>query len=464
VLIGTASTVVAGAVGLPYPGEAEARYVRQSIADFSDDPAKVAAFRAGVAMMKGRGLGNPTSWAYQANMHGVPAGTPLRPQWATCDHGTWFFFPWHRMYLYWFERILRRASGDPNFALPYWDYSDPSQRLLPLIFRQPASTSNPLFEPRRRSSFNAGTRGLSSFDVDSSEAFRQTRFASRSLPYGFGGYPKSFSHSSGNHGALESSPHDNVHVAIGGHMGDVARAARDPIFWLHHANIDRLWNRWLSMRRTNPTSSNWLGQRFTFFNERGRPVTESVQQFLTTRAAEYAYDTEGALARSRIIGSSSATEEAAITAETILARWDRQVRLGARPVSVQLAPTEVFNQQSTRSGQVLVAVSKIGSKAPPGSAFDVYLNLPAGTAPDPALTLFFVGRLSFFGRSVQSHAHSLPGEEPAIRAFDVTALARRQAESGVWRRTPAITIAAVYPEDLDEAAVPNIGDIELIRR
>ncbi|MGH7262080.1 MAG: tyrosinase family protein [Nitrospiraceae bacterium] len=39
--------------------------------------------------------------------------------WNTCQHGSYFFLSWHRMYLYYFERILREASRDPNFALPY---------------------------------------------------------------------------------------------------------------------------------------------------------------------------------------------------------------------------------------------------------------------------------------------------------------------------------------------------------
>ena len=38
--------------------------------------------------------------------------------------------------------------------------------------------------------------------------------------------------------------HGSVHVRTGGDMGDVPTAAYDPIFYLHHANIDRLWADW----------------------------------------------------------------------------------------------------------------------------------------------------------------------------------------------------------------------------
>jgi len=46
--------------------------------------------------------------------------------------------------------------------------------------------------------------------------------------------------------------HDSMHVWIGGDMDDISTSAFDPIFWMHHTNVDRLWARW---QRLNPTSS-----------------------------------------------------------------------------------------------------------------------------------------------------------------------------------------------------------------
>ncbi len=470
VLFGTASALVANALSVP-PARAQTQYVRQSIAEFSKDPAKVEGFRAGVRAMKSRGAWNATSWAYQANMHGVPPGTTLRPGWATCDHGTWFFLPWHRMYVYWLEQILRQASGDPNFALPYWNYADPAQRLLPPIFRQPADSSNPLYEANRRSGINSGTRGLAFADVDVRTAFAQDAFSSTSSPYAFGGYPRAPSHASGTHGALESSPHDNVHDAIGGYMHDINKAARDPIFWLHHANVDRLWNKWLSSRtHSNPTASNWLDQRFTFFDAQRTAVTESVRQFMSTRASEYRYDTEPAPTMSMTVAESSDLSimgdggSGAMATQVTLARSNRLVELGARPVSIPLAPTAPMGEPPEAPRQLFLTISKIHSKTPPGSSFDVYLNLPAGTKPGPDEEVYFVGRLSFFARMAQGDSHAAHDEGPSIRAFDITALARRQADAGAWRQAPAITIVAVYPEDIVEGAGARLGGIEITRR
>src|SRR5262245_10807330 len=78
-------------------------------------------------------------------------------------------------------------------------------------------------------------------------------------------------------GQLELQPHNVIHTVIGGQRGfmsDPNCAARDPIFYLHHANIDRLWEAWLRQAggRVNPTTDVWLQTSFTFFDEHGQQV------------------------------------------------------------------------------------------------------------------------------------------------------------------------------------------------
>ena len=75
---------------------------------------------------------------------------------------------------------------------------------------------------------------------------------------GFGGVGTGFAHGGRTHGAIETQPHDWVHGLVGGGlspqqpglMSDPDTAGLDPIFWLHHANIDRLWEVW----RQNPAT------------------------------------------------------------------------------------------------------------------------------------------------------------------------------------------------------------------
>lgn len=208
------------------------------------------------------------------------------------------------MYLYYFERILRAASGDSNFALPYWNYTndparqDPDQRQLPLPFRQPADPiSNPLYFANRAGPINNGTGYLPQSDVDYSTAFQFTQFdgPSGSGSGTFGGGIEPPNQLNQDWGALETKPHNAVHSDIGGCMGDVLCAAQDPIFFLHHANIDRLWKRWLGQGggRQNPVGDQtWMmNTYFTFYDEMGRQVQLSGKDILdTVSQLGYCYD------------------------------------------------------------------------------------------------------------------------------------------------------------------------------
>jgi hypothetical protein len=88
--------------------------------------------------------------------------------WCRCEHGTVQFLTWHRMYLWYFERVLQEAAGDPSLRLPYWDYE--TEAHLPAAYRdatyvneQGQTVPNPLRVSARRPSLNNGTAALSSF-------------------------------------------------------------------------------------------------------------------------------------------------------------------------------------------------------------------------------------------------------------------------------------------------------------
>jgi tyrosinase len=79
-----------------------------------------------------------------------------------------------------------------------------------------------------------------------------------------------FEHGGRVHGGVETQPHDWVHGLVGGGdpknpnlpglMSDPDTAGLDPIFWLHHANIDRLWEVWRQNPPTNvdPADPKWI--------------------------------------------------------------------------------------------------------------------------------------------------------------------------------------------------------------
>ena len=75
-------------------------------------------------------------------------------------------------------------------------------------------------------------------------------------------------------------------------MGAVNTAANDPIFWLHHCNIDRIWNRWLNRGegRADPRDSGWLGKTYSFADDTGQVVTHTIRELLDMARFAYYYD------------------------------------------------------------------------------------------------------------------------------------------------------------------------------
>jgi tyrosinase len=145
------------------------------------------AYARAIATMKARAPNDPTGWGYQAAVHAVAAGArgdKFRDQ---CQHASWFFLPWHRMYLYWFERIVRATiASDPkvgddvkkSWALPYWDYEQ--NPTLPPAFREPthANAPNPLYVRERSTAINRGG-SLPPQVVSAADALQKQRFAAR---------------------------------------------------------------------------------------------------------------------------------------------------------------------------------------------------------------------------------------------------------------------------------------------
>src|SRR5207247_11296089 len=68
----------------------------------ANDPI-IQAYGAAITLMKGKPSGDKLNWTYQASIHNDH-----------CPHGNFYFLPWHRYYLLYFERICRKLSGMPT--------------------------------------------------------------------------------------------------------------------------------------------------------------------------------------------------------------------------------------------------------------------------------------------------------------------------------------------------------------
>jgi tyrosinase len=272
------------------------QFTRKNVWDLGGDWADpILWYARGVAAMKARALAEPTAWRFYGGIHGfdrgmwqqlgyfsssdkLPSSADQKRYWKQCQHGSWYFLPWHRGYLLAFEANIRAAvvklGGPPDWALPYWNYFKADEQNLPPAFASPdwpdGKGNNPLFVPQRYGPNNDGNVfiPLDQVNLDAMADPDFTGVASGGDP-GFGGVDTGFSHGGPTHGALESQPHDMVHVLVGGGdpnnpqlpglMSDPDTAGLDPIFYLHHGNIDRLWQVWRQNPPTDvdPPEANW---------------------------------------------------------------------------------------------------------------------------------------------------------------------------------------------------------------
>lgn len=242
----------------------------------------IAVYAEGVRVMRERSRRDPMDplgWEYQSRIHGNPFGTEREPDepedWSSCQHGSWFFLPWHRMSLLQFERIIQFVTGESEWALPYWDYPDASSVTIPDAFLDESSA---LFQPGRR--FRR-PRDLPAPTWQNSGSFTAFGGGARDRPAHIGEDP----------GSLELNPHNPVHGIVGGDMASF-QSPLDPLFYIHHCAIDRFWEVWLTLGGRNPDKDSWLETSFDFPDPEGPTGrrTLRVRAVKTTADAGYSYD------------------------------------------------------------------------------------------------------------------------------------------------------------------------------
>jgi tyrosinase len=315
--------------------------IRQNINNLSPSDDIVVFYSRAIGAMKAKPISDPLSWRYQGAIHDYPfpddtfADRRVTPQnrdrdplaidgetlpadrgtfWRQCQHNSWFFLPWHRMYLHHFEKMIMDQvallSGPKDWALPYWkwDATDGIGR-IPVAFRSPTladGSVNHLFVQQRNDTpgtdANKGDRVGDDGDMDRNFLCLQPtvytgngQFGGPPIRrHGGKGPPEPVPPALRGAGILEGSPHGTMHTATGGSgwMSFFTQAALDPIFWLHHCNIDRLWEVWIqrSPGNKNPTETTWLDESFSFHDRTGGSGDLTPRQVLQTRKAPLLYE------------------------------------------------------------------------------------------------------------------------------------------------------------------------------
>jgi tyrosinase len=269
--------------------------LRRSIHDLPLNDPIVEAWRDAVRQMKAKPAGDPLNWTNLASIHGTAAG------FNRCPHGNWYFLPWHRAYILMYERITRELTGQADFAMPYWDWT--TNRQLPQAYSDATfdGNPNPLFETRGMTPTDSladeivGPSVIST--IFSETAFEVFGTSRPQLPMPQDSLdPTWIRRRTGNQGTLEGTPHNLVHGEVGGVMGGF-QSANDPIFMMHHCNIDRIWALW-RVNNSDTTDSLWLDMPFEnhFFNPDGSDFSPGVADMLDPATLGYTYFPEEVVA------------------------------------------------------------------------------------------------------------------------------------------------------------------------
>lgn len=187
------------------------------------------------------------------------------------------FCPWHRWLLLLLEFQFQRVLGDPNFGLPYWDWAADGDQPVAQQPQQPLWTAQGI-----GGNGSGGIASVTDGPFRSANGFRvhiesdnlgqiwaTDRPLRRTLASSVPALPTTAEVTAAlNEVAYDASPlnafsenglrnrlegwaprdsmpnlHNRVHVWVGGDMGP-ATSPNDPVFYLNHCNVDRIWAGW----------------------------------------------------------------------------------------------------------------------------------------------------------------------------------------------------------------------------
>lgn len=439
-----------------------ANYVRKN-AHSAAAAADLAAYEKALDTMRKMDCNNPLSWYYQGAIHNLPdydtylkakgdllcpafKGGQMWTGWATCPHmkpglEQYHFLTWHRLYLYYLEKIVRKLSGKADFALPYWNYNNPAQRTMPSAFYAPADSINNALYDIERSPFLLAGNAIDSTSTDAIVMTVQVMGKdtivvvepavemSAILDTGYLWTASDLHHFSYEmEDVVHNCMHDYIGAAVnpsdiaqlpniynriyqtdsksagGALMGDVPSSAFDPIFFLHHANLDRLWAAW---EKDHPDLALTFEEfekagfavNYTFFDENGKEIhyTSLQQVYDSIRAIDYVYDYmagQPALKEAKHLVSNLKTQLGSVSPKAT-------IESNAKVFTVDLSEALSANKTDKTFYSLEIETS---FPAPPETRMSVIL---IGTTPDKTAKVrdYLVGWVGFFGASHSKGSH-----------------------------------------------------------
>lgn len=423
------------------------RPTRKNIANLATSDPILVTYRNAITQMQALGAGDVFNWNSQANIH-------LN----NCPHGNWWLLPWHSAYLVYFERIIRKLTGDAKFAIPYWNWAN--NNAVPGVFYNNDSLND----------HNDSASHITIASEFVAHSVLEPIMAETNFEL-FASGKVTGKRDHGVSGPLEYTPHNNVHTTFppSGDMYNFT-SPRDPIFWSHHAMLDYCWVDWQFGRHNQNTSDPaWASMTFTeFFDENRQPVSieagitplfaifdyqyEPSQIGLTTDSIK-AIKTKGDAAKLKAIvqrgapSSIPVLERFALSNETV-------VRVGKAALGRIPAPKAALDA-AARSGsgqRVLLTLQHVAPPASDDVFVRVFVNAPGAVNDQTPITdPHYAGSFSFFSMAGMTMG-------PPSFAVDVTDTLRRV---GAGDALDVQLVAVPYPGREARSLGFSVGALEL---
>ena len=436
------------------------RPVRRVIRNNPDANHMVDIYRHAVELMKALPASDPRNWTKQAEIHQN-----------FCPHGNWFFFPWHRVYLHYFEDICRKLTNEPTFALPYWDWClNPSN--IPAAYW---GAGNALYD---------STRFATQASVPDPSNVGLTVVSNMCNEPDFnlfaGGATPGLRGAAGSYGNIEATPHNSTHGFVGGDMGTYM-SPLDPIFWNHHCMVDVCWYEWNILRKNaNTNDTNWLNFDYTgmFVDGNGNPATMKTSACLLLPLLSFRYESgidgvpipvndpgdQAALENTKKIIQQGAPIALDVRQRFILDPNTKRVPVNpnqAEVVSIKMdtsAVARVFTGDKTE--RVILKLKSISQPVTSDFFLRIFINKPGASAATSTDDPSYAGSFYFFTHGGANQ----PEAERNDYLVDVTDTLRRLRADGNLSdlRSVNIHIVGVARDGSDRRFSVETGSIELL--
>jgi tyrosinase len=261
--------------------------------------------------------------------------------------------------------------------------------------------------------------------------------------------------------------HAYVHALVGTvtNMGYVPTSAQDPVFWMLHSNIDRLWASWNRAGNLNPTEPDFLSQVFWFADPDGRAISIKIGDVMSIAQLNYTYEEFEPPPTPFNHGPSPILRHLApeVPVSTTIVASATAVSLDSRATTIQIKSTpETRNRVFDLSlaapptpdlGAYYLVIRDLQINAQPGVIYSLYLDV-SESASDETLQAHKVGDLNFF--------QAMPGmemnEPNRFVSYDITELAKMLGTSVLGG---GISLTVIPSGEPAAGSEPVIGSITI---